>query len=93
VIRYLSNTQGHAQFSGAISNLGAIRLPDVLNEHIEDMGVMLGPTYHCLTGCGVVGFKDHIHINFGRINKHPRVETHVFRRLVEMGAHVNIRSN
>ncbi|MEA2077923.1 MAG: hypothetical protein U9O95_07895 [Candidatus Marinimicrobia bacterium] len=93
IIKYLSNTQGHAQFSGAISNLGAIRLPEELNEHIDDMGVLLGPTYHCLTGCGVVGFKDHIHINFGRINKHPRVEKHIFRRLVEMGAHVSIRSN
>jgi NRPS condensation-like uncharacterized protein len=93
VIRYLSNTQGHAQFSGDISNLGAIRLPKELEEHVEDMGVLLGPTYHSMTGCGVVGYKDHIHINFGRINKHPRVEKHVFRRLVEMGVHVSIRSN
>ena len=93
VIRYLSNTQGHAQFSGAISNLGAIRLPKELEEHVNDMGVLLGPTYHCLTGCGVVGFKDHIHVNFGRINKYPNVEKHVFRRLVEMGAQVSLRSN
>ncbi len=93
IIRYLSNTQGHAQFSGAISNLGAIRLPKEMEEHVKDMGVLLGPTYHCLTGCGVVGFKDHIHVNFGRINKNPNVEKHVFRRLVEMGAHVNLRSN
>jgi NRPS condensation-like uncharacterized protein len=93
IIRYLSNTQGHAQFSGAISNLGAIRLPKEVEEHVKDMGVLLGPTYHCLTGCGVVGFKDHIHINFGRINKNPMVEKHVFRRLVEMGAQVSIKSN
>ena len=93
VIRYLSNTQGHAQFSGDISNLGAIRLPEELEKYVLDMGVLLGPTYHSLTGCGVVGFKDHIHINFGRINKHPRVEKHIFRRLVEMGAHVTIKSN
>jgi len=93
IIRYLSNTQGHAQFSGAISNLGAIHLPKEVEEHVRDMGVLLGPTYHCLTGCGVVGFKDHIHVNFGRINKNPLVEKHVFRRLVEMGAKVSIRSN
>lgn len=93
IIRFLSQTQGHAQFSGTISNLGAIRLPDELLEHIEDMGVLLGPSYHSLTGCGVVGFKDHIHINYGRINKNPRVEKHVFRRLVEMGAHVKLKSN
>jgi len=93
IIKYLSNTQGHAQFSGTISNLGAIRLPKELEEHVKDMGVLLGPTYHSLTGCGVVGFKDHIHINFGRINKNPMVEKHVFRRLVEMGAHVSLKSN
>ncbi len=93
IIRFLSHTQGHAQFSGTISNLGAIKIPDELLEHIEDMGVLLGPSYHSLTGCGVVGFKDHIHINFGRINKDPRVERHVFRRLVEMGAHVKLKSN
>ena len=34
-----------------------------------------------------------IHINFGRINKNPMVEKHVFRRLVEMGAHVSLKSN
>lgn len=93
VIRYLSNTQGHAQFSGDISNLGAIRLPEELEKHVEDMGVLLGPTYHSQTSCGVVGYKDHIHINFGRINKHPKIEEHVYRRLVEMGAHVTIKSN
>ncbi|MFA6618951.1 MAG: hypothetical protein WCT23_07790 [Candidatus Neomarinimicrobiota bacterium] len=93
IIRFLSQTQGHAQFSGTISNLGSIRLPDELKDHIEDMGVLLGPSYHALTNCGVAGFKDHIHITFGRINKNPRVEKHIFRRLVEMGAKVKLKSN
>ncbi|MBN2781081.1 MAG: hypothetical protein JXR21_03875 [Candidatus Marinimicrobia bacterium] len=93
VIRYLSNTQGHAQFSGTISNLGAIRLPVEMEAHIDDFGVLLGPSVHSLTSCGVLGFKDRIHINFGRVCREPRVERHIFRRLVEMGVQVSITSN
>lgn len=93
VIQYLSNTQGHSQFSGIISNLGPIQLADELKEHIDEVGVLLGRSYHSLTGCAVLGYKQNIHINFGRVNKEPFIEKHMFRRLVELGAHVKIRSN
>ena len=93
VIRYLSNTQGHSQFSGVITNLGALRLPSELEEHVDDANIMLGPSIHSKTVCAVIGYKDHIHVNFGRINRQPLVEKHFFRRLVELGAHVSIKTN
>ncbi len=93
VIRYVSNTQGHAQFSGTLSNLGAVRLPDALEEHVEHMGFMLGPPTQTLTACAVLGYKNALHITFGRVCQEAGVERHVFRRLVELGAHVRIISN
>ena len=93
VIRYISNTQGHSQFSGVITNLGAARLPAEMEQHVDDVNIVLGPSIHSLTACAVIGYKDRIHINFGRINKEPLIEKHLFRRLVEMGAHVSIKTN
>ncbi|MDD3965456.1 MAG: hypothetical protein WC372_01655 [Candidatus Neomarinimicrobiota bacterium] len=93
VIRYLSQTQGHAQFSGTISNLGAVRLPQEMEEQVADMAFMLGPPTQTLTSCAVLGYKDEIRINFGRVSKDTPVERHLFRRLVELGAHVRLTSN
>ncbi|MDZ7796588.1 MAG: hypothetical protein U5N56_05895 [Candidatus Marinimicrobia bacterium] len=93
VIRYVSNTQGHAQFSGTLSNLGPVRLPEELEKHIDRIGFMLGPPTQTLTACAVLGFRNDLHITFGRVSKEAYVERHVFRRLVELGAHVSIKSN
>lgn len=93
VIRYLSQTQGHAQFSGTISNLGAMQLPPEMEALVEDMNFMLGPPAQTLTACAVLGYKGEIRINFGRVAKDTPVERHVFRRLVELGAAVRLTSN
>jgi NRPS condensation-like uncharacterized protein len=93
VIRYISNTQGHAQFSGTLSNLGAVRLPEAMEAHVEDVGFLLGPPTQTLTACAALGFKNALSITFGRVSKEPYVERHVFRRLVELGAKVSIKSN
>jgi NRPS condensation-like uncharacterized protein len=93
VIRYLSQTQGHAQFSGTISNLGSVKLPEEMETHVKDIGFILGPPTQTLTACAVLGFKNEIRINFGRVSKDAPVERHVFRRLVEMGVPVRLNSN
>lgn len=93
VIRYISQTQGHAQFSGTLSNMGSVCLPPEMEDHVSDIGFTLGPPTQTLTACAVLGFKGKLNINFGRVSKDAPVERHVFRRLVEMGVSVSLRSN
>ena len=55
--------------------------------------MILGACPNSKCGCSATGYKDKMHITFGRVIKDAYVEKHVFRRLVEMGADVEIRSN
>ena len=93
VIRYLANTKGMTQFSGTISNLGVCRLPKEMEKHVRSMNCILGPPNDTKTVCTVLGYKDKITITFGRTIKHAEIEKHIFRRLVDMGASVEIHSN
>lgn len=93
VIRYLANTQGSSQFSGTISNLGVVKLPEEFSEHIESMNCILGPPSDTKTATTVLGFKDKVHVTFGRITKDAQVEKLFFQRLVELGADVELSSN
>lgn len=92
-IRYVSRTQGATQFSGTVSNMGNVRLPDELVEHVESMDFILGPSVEGKTTCAVLGYQGRVVISFGRVVKDARIARHVFRRLVEMGASVEVTSN
>ncbi|MCJ7736894.1 MAG: hypothetical protein MUQ10_06205 [Anaerolineae bacterium] len=92
-IRYVSRTKGSTQFSGTLSNLGVVRLPEELAEYVQSMNLILCPPVDGRTMCAVLGYRGNVAISFGRIVRDARIARHVFGRLVEMGASVEVRSN
>ena len=93
VIRYIHNTKGASQFSGTISNLGVVQLDKAMSKHVENVQFVLGPSPHEKCSCGITGYQDHLYMTFGRGIKDPKIERHIFRRLVQSGVSVKIKSS
>lgn len=92
-IRYIDNTKGSTQFSGTISNFGIVRLPQEIAAHVDNITLFAGPSPHNKYSCGVVGYNDKIYITLGRSIQETYIESHVFKRLVQMGVKVKLKSN
>ena len=84
---------GENLFSGTISNLGLITVPDEMAQYIERIDFTPGPGPVNKTGCSVTGFKDKLYITFGRLTHEAELERIFFTRLRKMGIHVTIESN
>jgi len=84
---------GENLFSGTISNLGLITVPDEMAQYIERIDFVPGPGPVNKTGCSVTGFKDKLYITFGRLTDEAELERIFFTKLVKMGIHVTIESN
>jgi hypothetical protein len=93
VISYLSNTAGKMQFSGTISNLGPIKLPDEMESLVENVQFMVGASPIIKRSSAVSGYKDSLYITFGRSVRDSSVEHHIFTRLIKMGVKVKVKSN
>ena len=84
---------GENLFSGTISNLGLITVPDEMAQFIERIDFTPGPGPVNKTGCSVTGFKDKLYITFGRLTHEAELERIFFTKLIKMGIHVTIESN
>ena len=93
IVRFISNTSGTTQFSGTLSNIGVLSVPDDMSEHIDYAGFVLGPTTHNKCSCSMITFKDKAAITLGRTIKSAFVAEHIFTRLVEMGVEITMKSN
>lgn len=93
VVKYINNTMGSSQFTGTISNLGLVRLPDEMSVHVKNVSFVVGTSHNDKCTCGVMGYNDCINISFSRNIKDTYIERHVFRRLVELGVKVTLKSN
>ncbi len=93
VISYLNNTAGKMQFSGTISNLGLIRLPEEMQKLVEDVQFLVGASPISKRSSAVSGYKGKIYISFGRSVKDASVERYIFTQLVKMGVRVKVKSN
>ncbi|MBN2878649.1 MAG: hypothetical protein JXN65_03370 [Clostridia bacterium] len=93
IIRFMNNTAGSTQFSVTLSNLGVVKLPENMEEHIDYFNMVLGPSIHNKCTCSMVSFNDKAAITFEKTIKSSFIAEYVFKKLVEMGAAVEIKSN
>lgn len=91
--KIIYNGQGEFLYSGVITNLGKVSLPEPLNSEIEDIQFLSAPSPVTKTGCAVNSFGEKLFINFGRTIKEAHVEKLFFRRLVKDGIKVRIETN
>ena len=79
--------------STLVSNLGAIKLPDDVSEHIEKLIFFTGAGMVNGSRCASLTFKDKLIFTFSNCYMESDLEREFFTRLVKMGVHVKIESN
>ena len=84
---------GEQTTSTLVSNLGAIRLPEDVSEHIEKLMFFTGAGLVNGSRCASITFKDNLVFSFSNCYKESDLEREFFTRLVKMGVHVKIESN
>jgi hypothetical protein len=75
------------------SNLGVVRLPEEMYEHVERCILMTGPGKLNGARVGAVSYRDTLAITFADIYEETDIEREFFTRLVKMGIPVKIESN
>ncbi|MHA1866107.1 MAG: hypothetical protein ACTSWZ_06330 [Candidatus Heimdallarchaeaceae archaeon] len=84
---------GEKRYSGSLSNLGVVKLPPEVEEHVEDFQFLPGTNPERKVSCGVISFKNKLYINFGNVSNSKELEKIFFRKIVKMGIPVKIESN
>lgn len=93
VMRIVFDTVGERKSCLNLSNLGAIRLPEVMVPYVEQFDFILGVQAQAPYNCGVAAFGDKLNVNFIRNTQEPDLEYHFHRVLQELGLTAQVQSN
>ena len=84
-------SEGANQYSGVITNIGKIELPESISDRIDYFVITPPPPNRKLkVNCGVAGFKDKLVLSFGNITKSKELEKRIIRFLSDQGIKIKI---
>jgi len=87
--KYLS--EGANQYSGVVTNLGKIHLPESIRSKIDYFAITPPPPNKKLKiNCGVIGYGEKLVISFGNITKSTEFERRFLHFLTQQGMKVRI---
>ena len=84
---------GERKSSLTLSNLGVVRMPEIMRQYVERMDFILGVQSASPYNCGMLSYGDTIYFNFIRSIRDAGLERHFFKILQEMGLPVTVDSN
>ncbi len=93
VMKAVFDIVGEKKSCLALSNLGNVKLPEIMHPYIERFDVTLGVQAQAPNNCGVVSFNDTLYINFIRNIKEPDLEYHFYQVLNSFNLPVLVESN
>ncbi len=93
VMKTVYNLTGERKSSISMSNLGNVKIPNVMADYVERFDFILSPQATQPSGCSVISFKGKLYISFVRKIKEPKLEKEFFTTLVKQGIHVKIETN
>ena len=93
VMRAVFDAVGERKSCLSMSNLGQVRLPEVMVPYVKRMDVILGVQSTKPNNCGVLSYGDKLYINFIRNIKEPDLEYAFYRVLRDQGIPVTVESN
>jgi hypothetical protein len=93
LLRVINKNIGLKAFSGSISNVGAISLPEPFASQVKDFGLILPRGRHYGANIGVFSWKETLTITIGSCVHNRNFERVFFRRLARLGLTVSIRCN
>jgi NRPS condensation-like uncharacterized protein len=93
ILHFKYYSQGANQYSGVVTNLGKVELPEEVLQQIGHFVFIPPPPNRKLkVNCGVIGFKDELVISFGNITNSNDLEKKYFRFLTNQGIRVKLTS-
>jgi NRPS condensation-like uncharacterized protein len=93
VMKAIFDTVGEKTSCLTLSNLGKIKIPDVMSAYVERFDFILGVQASAPYNCGMLSFGDTIYINFIRNIKDAELERHFYAVLRELGLPLTVESN
>ena len=93
VMKAIFDSVGEKKSCLSLSNLGQVKLPDVMAAYIQRFDFILGVQAAAPYNCGMLSFGDTAYMNFIRNIQEPELERHVYSVLRQMGIPVTVESN
>lgn len=93
VLRTAYNAFGENLFTCSLSNLGAISIPDAMEEYIDRFEFMLGPPVMNLMNSTICSFRNDLIVSFTKAMHESDIERFFFRFLAEKGLDITIETN
>ena len=93
VMKAIFDSVGEKKSCLSLSNLGQVKLPQIMSEYIERFDFILGVQADAPYNCGMLSFGDTVYINFIRNIRDPELERHFYAVLHELGLPVTVESN
>ncbi|MFO8064979.1 MAG: hypothetical protein ACQETQ_03340 [Spirochaetota bacterium] len=89
-LSYLHDRFGDNLYSGVISNLGPVDIPQDLRDRVSAVGFVLGPNPIIKKNLAVVSLGDELTLTFGSVIERRDLERTMFRTLVSHGVPVTV---
>ena len=93
VMKAIFDSVGEKKACLSFSNVGQIKLPDVMNPYIERFDFILGVQAAAPYNCGMLSYGDTIYINFIRNIQDAELERHFYAVLRDLSLPVTVESN
>lgn len=93
VMKAIFDSVGEKKACLTLSNLGQVKLPEIMSAYIERFDFILGVQADAPYNCGMLSFGDTVYINFIRNIQEAELERHFFAVLRELGIPVTVESN
>ena len=93
VMKAVFDSVGERKSCLNLSNLGLVKMPDVMKKYVTRMDFILGVQAAAPYNCGVLSYGDTVYVNFIRNIREPDLERHFYNVLKELGIETVLESN
>lgn len=93
VMKMVFNSVGEKKSCLSFSNLGQIRMPEIMKNYIERIDFILGTQAQAPYNCSAYTYRDILNVTFSRDIKEARLENYFFRELQKLGVEVTVQTN
>lgn len=93
VMKAVFESVGERKSCLTLSNLGLVKVPQIMESYIERFDFILGPQAAAPNNCGMVSYGNTVYLNFIRNIREADLERHFYYILRDMGICVTVESN
>jgi hypothetical protein len=77
-------------YSGVVSNLGLVKLPDEMIEHVVDASFVLGPNPKLRQAVSIIGYNGSVNVTIGSVVESRELERLYFSHIAAQGVAVRV---